>query len=91
MYSLNAKKIIFVRHAKALSREKWEGEDFDRTLSPFGRDSARVLGQYLRIIGAVPDRIVSSPAARTLETADIIMARIGSIPFAEHIPLWGIE
>ena len=88
MFALHGKKIILVRHAKTVSRRKWDGDDFDRPLSTFGRDSARVSGQYLRIIGAIPDKIITSPAVRTLETANIIMSRMGNLPFEEYAPLW---
>ena len=64
------KQIIFVRHAKAFEIDLWKGSDFDRPLIPAGEKSNEVVANYLRLIGLKPDRIVSSPAARTRTTAE---------------------
>lgn len=63
------KQIIFVRHAKAFEREDWKGSDFDRPLLPLWEKSNTVVANYLRLIWLKPDRILSSPSARTRSTA----------------------
>lgn len=91
MFSQSTKILILVRHAKAVARSDWAGEDFDRPLSEFWQESARIIGQYLRIIGAIPDRVLFSPARRTTQTAEIIESRIGSIPMHPSSQLWWLE
>ncbi|MFB8387218.1 NUDIX domain-containing protein [Microbacterium sp. NPDC055910] len=58
--------LIVLRHAKALSRDEWDGEDTDRPLSPRGKKQAKALVGPLRAFG--PRRIVSSPAVRCVST-----------------------
>ena len=70
MYHNNKKKqIILVRHAKALELSEFSGMDFDRPLSDKLKSSLRIIAKYIRLIGIKPDRIISSPACRTKETA----------------------
>ena len=61
------KRLILMRHAKS----SWDDpavEDHDRPLNGRGRVSARVLGDWLRDRGYLPDLVLSSSAARTRET-----------------------
>lgn len=64
------KQLSIVRHAHAehLMRQT----DFERVLTEPGREEARLAAEKARSVIAVPDLILSSPAARTLETARII-------------------
>lgn len=62
------KRLIIVRHAKAV-KSGGHGKDFDRALSERGLDDAVGMGRRLARRGAHPDAVVSSPAARALETA----------------------
>lgn len=58
--------IVVLRHGKALARAHWRGRDADRPLVPRGRAQAAALVDAL---GAwQPSRLVSSPAARCVET-----------------------
>lgn len=91
MFSQSNKILILVRHAKAVARDDWQGKDFDRPLSEFWQESARIIGQYLRIIGALPDMILFSPALRTAQTAEIIESRIGSTQSRACSHLWWLE
>jgi phosphohistidine phosphatase len=64
------KTIYLVRHAKA----GWHDpsiSDFDRVLTDRGIMEAGEMSERLREKGERPDLIVSSPAARALETAEI--------------------
>jgi 8-oxo-dGTP diphosphatase len=55
-----------VRHAVALDRRSWPVDDWQRPLSPRGHAQARALaGRYA---SAPPDRFVSSPALRCVQT-----------------------
>ncbi|HET6964716.1 MAG TPA: phosphoglycerate mutase family protein [Acidimicrobiales bacterium] len=58
--------VIVVRHAHALSRSKWEGDDAARTLSARGHQQARLLAATL--LELKPTRILSSPYVRCVDT-----------------------
>ena len=63
------KTILLMRHAKA-ERGVSGQRDFDRPLTERGHEDALRMGGALLKMGAVPDAIVSSPAARAKETAE---------------------
>ncbi|MCR2762578.1 NUDIX hydrolase [Microbacterium sp. zg.B48] len=67
--------IIALRHAKAVSREEWEGEDAARPLSGRGRAQAKTIVGPLRSFGV--RRIISSPAKRCVKTVDPLSAALG--------------
>ena len=60
-------RLIVMRHAKAERRAE-SGRDFDRGLTERGRADAAIMSQVLARAGLKPDRVVVSPACRTLET-----------------------
>ena len=65
-----------VRHAKAGSRHKWDGDDRDRPLSGRGRTQAKTIGKRLRrerVTG-----LYSSPYVRCMQTL---------VPLGEHLGL----
>ena len=60
------KKLIIVRHAHAVH----DGSaDFNRTLTREGQEEAVAAGKMLKKNELIPDMIISSPAARTVQTA----------------------
>ena len=64
------KTLLIMRHGKA---ERTPGKrDFDRDLEPRGRTQAVDGAMALKITENIPDRIISSPAARAYHTADIL-------------------
>ena len=63
------KRIYFIRHAEAQSGGI---SDFERKLSPRGKEDAMRLGELLRSRRVAPHLIVSSSAVRALTTAQII-------------------
>ncbi|WP_214070238.1 histidine phosphatase family protein [Mucilaginibacter sp. dw_454] len=70
------KKLLLIRHAKATHEPGYD--DFERPLKPKGlRDAAMMAGRLLEH-KIVPQILISSPALRTLATADVI---------AEHMSL----
>ena len=61
------RRLILFRHAKAEPRGPGE-DDFDRALSPRGREDAAIIGRALAQENLVPDYALISPARRTAET-----------------------
>lgn len=67
---------VLVRHAHA-QWPLYSGRDFDRPLTPRGEEDARATAQAIRAAGPVPTLILSSPARRTRQTADILAQVLG--------------
>jgi 8-oxo-dGTP diphosphatase len=67
--------VLLIRHAHAGSRRDWSGEDQLRPLSAHGRRQAK------RLIGTLtpfsPQRILSSPYTRCLETVEPLARALG--------------
>ena len=64
--------LYLVRHAAAVSRADWDGAEPDRPLKDSGReDMARVASSVARL-GLRIDHILTSPYARSYETAEIL-------------------
>lgn len=59
-------ELILLRHAKAVDKSV---NDFDRELTADGQRQAERIGRLLARRDAVPDLVVSSPAARAWQTA----------------------
>ena len=68
-------RLWVVRHGKA-ERDSATGRDFDRVLRDRGRRQAAWLGELLAG-GVGPGAVVTSPAARASETADLIASALG--------------
>lgn len=63
-------EVILFRHGKS----DWDadyGHDSDRPLAGRGRRAAAVMGRMLSAAGRAPDLVLSSPARRAVETAEI--------------------
>jgi phosphohistidine phosphatase len=69
------KVLCLVRHAAAGAAE--DGTDMHRPLSPEGRQQALRLAEKLAGRGIKPDRIIASPADRTVGTAAILADALG--------------
>ncbi len=63
---LDTHPVLVLRHAKARNRAKWPGEETDRPLTGAGRRQAQ--GVAGLIACWAPERILTSPWARCLET-----------------------
>ena len=61
-------RVYFMRHAKAVDPGK-DGDDFDRELSPKGKDDAKFMASRLKSHGISLDAIFSSDAKRCEQTA----------------------
>ncbi|QIB35419.1 SixA phosphatase family protein [Ancylobacter pratisalsi] len=73
-------RLFLLRHAKSA----WPDNvpDRDRPLGPRGRRGAPAMGDYMAKEGLVPARVLVSPARRTIETWDLVSARVASAPHA---------
>ncbi|HLL71775.1 MAG TPA: histidine phosphatase family protein [Pyrinomonadaceae bacterium] len=70
------KSLLLLRHARPAPNSP-RARDFDRTLTDVGREQARRVGQLLREKEIEPEAIISSPAARARETADLVCEAAG--------------
>ena len=64
------KLLTLLRHAKS----DWSApyrSDFERPLKARGRRDAPLMGEYIANLDLVPDLIVSSPAERARQTAEL--------------------
>lgn len=64
------RELWLLRHGK--SDRDAVGSDFDRPLKPRGRRAAQRLGEWLQERGLYPDLIITSPARRELNTAQLV-------------------
>ena len=64
------KSLTLFRHAKT-ERDSDSGLDFDRRLVERGQNDSRRMGEEIARLGLTFDLILSSPAARAAETAEI--------------------
>jgi len=62
----NSKPFILLRHAKAITREEWQGEDDDQPLSSSGQNQAMRLLSTYQVFNI--DQIHSSDAVRCYDT-----------------------
>lgn len=67
--------VFVIRHAKAESRSRWDGDDRDRPLTDKGRAQARALVGLLE--RSEITRVISSPYRRCIETVAPLAERLG--------------
>jgi phosphohistidine phosphatase len=70
------KKLLLIRHAKAVHETGFA--DFERPLKYSGLEDAAVMAARLKEHSLIPQILISSPALRTLSTADV---------FTQHLSL----
>lgn len=85
-----ARTVWLLRHAKTVTDPPSGGSDFDRVLAPRGRRDAAALGRLFSGTGdglgpalkRVPRPAIAliSPAARTVATADLVLADMADPP-----------
>jgi phosphohistidine phosphatase len=66
------KTVLLLRHAKS----SWNNAkllDFERPLNERGRAAAKSIGRYITRHKLNPDLVLSSPAVRARETADLVL------------------
>ena len=64
------KSLTLFRHAKT-ERDSTSGRDFDRRLIERGQKDSKRMGEEMRSLGLQFDLVLSSPAARAAETAEL--------------------
>ena len=64
------KSLTLFRHAKT-ERDSESGSDFDRRLAERGQHDSRRMGEEIERLGLDFDLVLSSPAARAAETAEL--------------------
>ena len=71
------KTLYLLRHAKS----SWDEPglaDRERPLAPRGRKAAAAIGQHLARFDAIPELVLCSPARRTTETLEGVLAALGA-------------
>jgi phosphohistidine phosphatase len=71
------KRLYLLRHAKAVPAEP-ALEDHDRELTVRGMHDAGAMARYMRKNGFIPDLILSSSAARTRQTTELVLREIAA-------------
>lgn len=66
-------RIYLLRHARAVTRADWDGDELLRPLNEQGRDQARALADEFD--GEAPKRIICGPALRCQETVQELARR----------------
>ena len=78
------KRLLLLRHAKS----SWDNPslaDFDRPLAPRGAKAAARMGRELFTRDWLPERALVSPAARTRQTWELVVAELPDAP-STHFP-----
>ena len=81
------KRLFILRHAKS-SWDDTKLSDFERPLNDIGLEAAPFMGKYMAGHGYLPKAIISSPARRAKQTAELMKANAGiggKIRFDERI------
>jgi phosphohistidine phosphatase len=87
------KTILLLRHAKSDWGDS-ELTDFDRPLAKRGLNDAPLMGEVLKDFAHVPDLILSSPALRAKQTAELAAEACGykkSIQWVESFYMGGCD
>jgi phosphohistidine phosphatase len=71
------KRLYLLRHAKAVPAEP-ALEDHDRALAVRGMHDAGAMARYMRKNGFIPDLVLSSSAARTRQTTELVLREFGA-------------
>ncbi len=79
IHSMTMRRLLLFRHAKA-ERSEPGMEDRSRKLIERGRKDAARIGSYMATHALIPDRVMISPSARTLETWKFATAAFRSAP-----------
>lgn len=76
------KKLLLIRHAKATHETGYQ--DFERPLKYSGLQDAALMAARLHENGFIPQLLISSPALRTISTANVFSEHL-AVPRAEEI------
>jgi len=79
IHSMTMRRLLLFRHAKT-ERSEPGMEDRSRKLVERGRKDAASIGAYMATHALIPDRVMTSPAARTQETWKLAAAAFKPTP-----------
>src|SRR5436309_2702126 len=79
-------ELYLLRHAIAVEREDFAGEDSERPLTPDGEKKMRHVAKGMSALDLSFDVIFSSPYRRAQETANVVAARFN---MRQHLRLTG--
>lgn len=71
--------VLLVRHADAVGKEEFSGKDAERPLTPAGAEKAQRGGLRIAQLYGAAGHILSSPAIRARQTADLLAASLGAV------------
>ena len=69
--------VYFMRHGDAGDRRSWEGDDADRPLSELGIERTTAAAEHFAHTRFHPTKILTSPLARAVQTANIVAEILG--------------
>jgi phosphohistidine phosphatase len=84
------KTILLLRHGKSDWNSSLEN-DYDRPLALRGKQAARRMATLITEEELEPELILTSPAARAAQTAQIVQFEIGDVDLAERESLYEAE
>jgi len=101
-HAKGSRTLWLLRHAKAVTDPPPGGSDFDRVLHPRGRREATALGRLVAGHGEglgpalkgvpLPQVALVSPAARTAQTAELVLAGMAEPPMVRLVDeLYGAD
>jgi phosphohistidine phosphatase len=70
-------ELYFLRHGQAGQRSAWVGDDALRPLTEAGRERMVQEATTMRKLGVAPEVIVTSPLARSRQTAEVVAEILG--------------
>jgi len=79
------KRLILIRHAKS-GWDTSHADDHERVLTERGRKAAHTIGQWLAEHGYIPDNMLVSDAARTVETHKRLCEGLRHVPPTSFLP-----
>lgn len=74
--------LMLLRHGKSDWNNNLDS-DFDRPLAPRGKQAAKRMAEMMIEREMEPELIITSPAVRALQTAQIVLTEIGDIDVVE--------
>lgn len=80
------KKLLLVRHAKATHESGYI--DFERPLKVSGLQDAAIMAGRLKAQDIVPQMLVSSPALRTISTANVFLQHLSITDIHENAGIY---
>jgi len=69
-------RCYFLRHGLAVDAGEWSGTDFDRPLTPAGRERMTLAAKTIDALRLKLDVVATSPLVRAVQTATIVAKRL---------------